>query len=502
MSRLITAFFFFLTACALSAHAEDAGDKNPILEMVSDIFQNEEGIPPDSWEVLDPQVVRIVSLVTDRNGNLTGSVSTGSGFVLNDEGYVATNWHVVHNLDTMKYVKGSDGRLKLGADTYQFILVGQNGKYTQAERVTWTDSDLDLAVVKLEEPLGTPVVLSAFVPERDDRVTAVGYPGNSDKLAFAEETQDIDTILERFFSLDSVTSRGTYQTLHSDRTWDLVDLPDPLAINIVAHSATINKGNSGGPLFDACGRVIGVNTQKPASTGVAMTGKADAQGNVPVEISSNEGVYFALHASEIEKALKAQGVSFRSSDGICRAWTPKKPLDPTVIGLAVASLLSLGIAIFALKRAPVRQIITSGMSSLVGRTGHVRPPSGGERVHGGGRPAPKPGTSGAVILDAMEPSGRLVRIEISRSVADRSPDGFVVGRMADICHASVSDKLLSKRQARFYWTNGELVVEDLNSTNPTSVNGEELAPFEPHRLRNGDVLLMGSLEYTVTISIR
>lgn len=467
------------------------------LSSIQAMFANDEVVAPDSYQVLDPQVVRIVAPVFDPNTGEHLGTYTGSGFVLNDDGYVATNWHVVVKNEYYPE-QGRDGRLVIGADTFDKIYVGQSGAYSMVEEVVWRDSDLDLAVLKLDKPLGTPAVLARVEPDRDGGVVAVGYPANSDKLAYADRADGLREYLERMFSLDSVISRGNLQTVHEDRTWWGDTLPEPLPLKIIGHGAIINKGNSGGPLFDSCGRVIGVNTQKPSTEGrVIVEG-----GKATVQMSSNEGVYLASHAIELINVLEDLRIPFQAGSNACVLRPPGPVLDPSVIGLAFASLLSLGIAVFALMRQPVRQAISSGMTGLVGRPGGLnRSP---EQRRGGHdrRPRSAAASGAGVVLDSMDSSGRLVRLEVPKAEADRSADGFVIGRVAELCHANLDDPMVSKRQARIFWQDGAVTIEDLNSTNTTLVNGEELQPFTPHKLRNGDILLLGALEYAVTISIK
>lgn len=52
---------------------------------------------------------------------------------------------------------------------------------------------------------------------------------------------------------------------------------------------------------------------------------------------------------------------------------------------------------------------------------------------------------------------------------------------------------VSRRHAQIYAFNGKLFIEDLNSSNGTSLNGEELEPNKPHRLRDGDEIMLGRM---------
>ena len=75
----------------------------------------------------------------------------------------------------------------------------------------------------------------------------------------------------------------------------------PTGSEIIIHSADISPGNSGGPLVDSCGRVVGVNTFV----------NPDQQGTL-------RRLNFALHARELERFLDGAGVPYRASDGACQ----------------------------------------------------------------------------------------------------------------------------------------------------------------------------------------
>jgi serine protease Do len=141
---------------------------------------------------------------------------TGSGFIINPNGYVLTNSHVVDGTDTVD-VTLTDGRRLEG-------------------RVLGSDSLTDVAVVKLSVT-GLPVVPM----------------GDSDRLHPGEWAIAIGNPL----GLDSTVTAGIISA--TGRSSSDVGVPDK-RVGFIQTDAAINPGNSGGPLLNADGEVIGMNT--------------------------------------------------------------------------------------------------------------------------------------------------------------------------------------------------------------------------------------------------
>jgi S1-C subfamily serine protease len=158
--------------------------------------------------------------------------ATGSGFVVDREGYIVTNAHVVEGADSVG-VSFEDG-----------------GQEVDAE-VEGVDTSTDLAVLKVnpDEVEGglTPVPLG------DSSKVAVGDPviaiGNPFGYSRTVTTGIVSGVQRRIIAPDGFT------------------IPD-----VIQTDASINPGNSGGPLLDANGRVIGINSQIATGGGEGSVG--------------------------------------------------------------------------------------------------------------------------------------------------------------------------------------------------------------------------------------
>jgi S1-C subfamily serine protease len=181
-----------------------------------------------------------------------GGVATGSGFVIDTEGHLLTNNHVVE-----------------GASKIEVKLGSSEKSYTA--KVVGTDPSTDIALLKVNVPSDQlhPLQLGdSSQVEVGDPVVAIGNP----------------------FGLDRTVTSGIVSALQRQ-----IEAPAGFSIShVIQTDAAINPGNSGGPLIDAEGRVIGINSQIETGGG--------SNGNV--------GIGFAIPintAREVAKQIEENG---------------------------------------------------------------------------------------------------------------------------------------------------------------------------------------------------
>jgi putative serine protease PepD len=163
----------------------------------------------------------------------------GSGFVYDTDGHIVTNDHVV-----------DAGR--------SITVTFWNGK-TYDARVVGTDPSTDLAVIKVDAPASmlSPLAL-----------------GDSDSLQVGDEVVAIGSPL----GLPETVTSGIVSALHRQMT-----APNNFTINdSIQTDAAINHGNSGGPLLDMAGKVVGVNAQIASDSG------------------GNDGIGFAIPSNTVK----------------------------------------------------------------------------------------------------------------------------------------------------------------------------------------------------------
>ena len=203
--------------------------------------------------------------------------SLGSGVIVTKEGHVITNNHVVDQVDEIEVVL-SDGR-------------------TRKARLIGADEQLDLAVLKVDEPGLKPLKLGdSDQVQAGDFVLAVGNP-------FGFEETVTDGIISSKGRPNRVDGFGDF--LQTD--------------------AAINPGNSGGPLIDLKGEVIGINTAIISRSG------------------TSSGIGFAIPSNTVKMALESllkQGRIIRGYLGIeTAALPPGQPSVSNSTGVVVAAVM-------------------------------------------------------------------------------------------------------------------------------------------------------------------
>jgi len=193
---------------------------------------------------------------------------TGSGFLVGNGQHVVTNYHVIETCAL------SSGRVivALGINTSNDI------ENIEAREVIWSDSEKDLAILELESALSRPPVEINPVDYVGEggRVIAIGFPGDADFGEYPNESWFIHT-----------TTHGEVQRFFRD----------PTGRRLIQHGATTNPGNSGGPLFNHCGQVIGVNTLK----------------------SPRGGIFWSVAIDEILPVLRRHGIPTTTINRTCVA---------------------------------------------------------------------------------------------------------------------------------------------------------------------------------------
>jgi S1-C subfamily serine protease len=239
--------------------ASSSGDKAPQtrVEVIKSIGQEGGFDPKAIYKSESPSVVTVVSLfgsgglsslLNGGGGDDQGGV--GSGFVLDGNGQIATNAHVV--------TTGEGDSIRRARQVYVEFADGN----TVEAKILGADPNADVALLKID-PKGLtlrPMPLgSSHTVEVGEPVAAIGSPFGERQSLSVGVVSAVDRSIE---SLTSFSISGAIQT-----------------------DAAINPGNSGGPLVDADGRVVGINQQIKTTSG------------------GGEGVGFAVPIDAVKRSL-------------------------------------------------------------------------------------------------------------------------------------------------------------------------------------------------------
>jgi len=396
------------------------------------------GLAELDFDQLDKSVVRVITV---KAGDTFGS---GTGFVINNGPNVVTNYHVIEGGQRVLVADGST-----------------NEEDLKEAIIKWSSEERDLAVLQVPGLLPRPALsLSSAEPNKGSQVYAIGFPGAADLL-----TDEVST--------ESSVTTGSISRL-IDAAWEQ---NSPL-FRVVQHSSEINSGNSGGPLVNACGQVVGINTIKTSLAASIRSG----------EIIS--GVFFASHASSLIEALTAQNIPFQNVNQRCTA------SDSAMVAYLGIALIVVGIAmlvvVFSLTRP--RQFIQAieTYSRRLRNSVKVTPSQ-----------KTKPSTSsqetgGQWLLSGTDQAGNNIRLTVTEAELQNVSLGLTIGRSAKLSELVIKDDSISRRHARLNYTDNHLSIEDLDSLNATKVDGVALTPFIPKRLTSGTTLSLGQLNLSLT----
>src|SRR3954449_13306767 len=178
----------------------------------------------------------VVTIYAQYGTGASAEVAQGSGFVVSKDGYILTNSHVVTNAGESRTVHGAD----------RVYVEYQDLDRVPAKIVGWDVFD-DVALIQVD-PKDHDV---APVPLGDSSAVTVGEPVAAIGSPFGQEDSlGVGVVSATHRSIASLTSKYS-------------------VVDAIQTDAPINHGNSGGPLFDARGRVIGINAQIRSDSGTA-----------------------------------------------------------------------------------------------------------------------------------------------------------------------------------------------------------------------------------------
>jgi hypothetical protein len=403
--------------------------------------------PTTVARLTEPSMVRIIVEGPPGTAN-------ASGFVVSTQGHIATTYHIVQP----------------HIDEGWSLFVAESGAALQARRaatVVQAYPDEDLAVLKVEDLERPPVVLSESDTDtltKGMTVFAIGYPGAGERLGADSGTSFTAGVANRIFM-------GAWKK-------------DGRRIQIVQHSAATNPGNSGGPIVNPCGQVVGVNTERELAMLITPSG-------MPIVYDVIQGVFFASHVSVLVEKLKALGIPYNGTLQVCRV----------VLGVASTNFywyaLAAAVTVLALVLLFIRYWPRRVIHLVV---------LGGSAAHNGARalrhmflqlPWRHRRREPAWRLRCEDAEGGPIDVVITQEDLRRAPKGLVIGSDPS-CDRCLAADGVAKQHAQLVPLGDSLGVTDLHSGTGTAVDERPVDPNDgPAPLTPGAQLRLGNVTFHV-----
>ncbi|WP_456385729.1 trypsin-like peptidase domain-containing protein [Profundibacter sp.] len=382
---------------------------------------------------------------------LSKGTGFGTGFVVgtvpgSSDLYFVTNQHVAEMASKFVIGFGLKDRVAVFTAT---VVVKSKGH--------------DMAVLRLKVD-GTQnytppaLVLARREIEKGEQAYAIGYPAVADNAVADWTSPD---------GFETTLTVGRVSRV-TNGNWENQDTP----IEIVQHTASISGGNSGGPLLDICGRVIGVNTA--------------------FAVKGND-TYLASSSNSLGNFLRDAGIKYTSRSAPCRpnegAANPSTGAQPDTSNTGTASgggdLPIWGIVLIALALVGAIAFGVFTMTSSKNKSGvqdSLEDDPSMQQAHGG--------SSIALRLAISLPDGNRTSLAITKSMLK---SGAVLGR-AGSADLAIDGGKISRQHAKIYQDGRKLMVMDMGSTNGTKLNGKPLRPHQPTQINSSSRLELGSVK--------
>ena len=356
--------------------------------------------------------------------------SAGSGFAVTPD-TIVTNAHVV---------EGVEGDLAPYGARPNFVAIDSNGDPIQV--VSYQAFPLiDLAVLRVARNDLVPVSILDAPLNIGQEVWAMGYPGVGDLLSPSRTAQVTFGVVQSYEEFSNPPRYGSTR--------------------LIRHNAEINHGNSGGPLLNRCGQVVGVNT----------LGREEA-GATKYSVNSQELV---VHLGLQRRPIRPSNVvdACRSGGGV----------EPWMIGAGMGLVLAAvgGGAVAYRRRAP----------SPAGGSSGPGPAASGAA----GRRAEKPARDPMLVLQVAAQDGT-GPVDLKAPIRPDRP--VTIGR-ADNNDIVLAFSTVSRNHLKIEMIGASLLVTDLGSANGTLIDGREIAPRTPRSIPPDTPIEIGTLRARIRL---
>ncbi|MFI3291269.1 MAG: trypsin-like peptidase domain-containing protein [Opitutales bacterium] len=267
-----------------------------------------------------------------------------------------------------------------------------------------------------------------------------------------ESMEDLTILSPEFYSFaEPSIQEGHIEKITNSTVWGL---NRNAKVKIIQHNAPIRGGNSGGPLLNAKGEFIGVNT-------IAQT--SDGEGRNFSQLASSS------HYDELVAYLGQNGLSIASASLI-------STMDILYIVLLVLVVCLVAVL---LKKKPKN---TSKRKKAIYSSSGLK--SSYEQAE----------SSVALIkLEFVDENSKTHKFSIDEKYLRESNNYIILGRSKDFCDVYIDNASLSKQHLGLRYTSGKIYITDRNSLNAVFVDGQKIPPFRSLKINNQSNIKIGKL---------
>ncbi|MCI6652737.1 MAG: trypsin-like peptidase domain-containing protein [Ruminococcus sp.] len=468
-------------------------------------------------------VVKVRVVYFDGNANSSKEIAYATGFFISND-TLLTSAHLFNDvtIDDAKYAwrssKVSNEPFNKDNIKYQVVVPGNTA--IEASVIKTFDA-FDVSVVKIKESYTSELaVLGDSAPYTSTaEVFALGFPAVKERLQTVQ-----------YNNQDNVTvSKGTVESVETK------SLFGNTTAELIAHSAKITSGNSGGPLVNSKGEVIGINAYADRLTGQYYYAisinqvkeqlekfQYDYQSSSGSVIDSDDNEGAEVEPTEAEsETTEVATVPTVATAPVNDEADSSTDLTQIIIIAAIAVLVIVLVIVVIIiilnskkKKSPVPvQAKPTTQSPVVNRpvppVGQSVPPTpqpfaprtmGGSQTvmnnDGAGETSVlNEGAGETTVLGYQATGGSLVRKSNGDRVVINKPE-FVIGkerRRVDYCISN--NNSISRTHARIRVRAGKCYISDLGATNFTFVNGNKLVPNQEVALNKGDIVKLSDEEF-------
>lgn len=395
----------------------------------------------------------------------SGATSAGTGFAVGKEGeeveYIITNAHVILD-ETAACVKEGNpltnavSAVSLKANDV-IVYFSQAANEFMHAKIEYVDEAKDLCILKLPQPTDKrkplPLLKSGDIDE-DDTYAALGFPGKATR--YQEET-DITKDMS-----DIITTRGGIAGKKTD-----VEGNDVYQIDI-----EIAPGNSGGPLVNSNGDVVGINTYMYGTDNYAL----QIDELIPL-----------LNANDVPYTLASEASASADNGEDSTAEGEEAEAEPAAAEPASDSGNTMMIVIIAIAAVVVIGVVVVVIVVTKNKKPAAAPYNPAPAVNSA--PPVQPMRSGGAVITGMKGIMANRSFNISGSI--------VLGRNSQKCNVCfpVDAKGISGVHCQIRQANGGYEIMDLGSSNGTYLgSGQKLTPNVPVYIPDGTYFYLGSAE--------